>query len=402
MQSAGESKPSTPPRNAQFSKKFHLWLDEPTDWDQSVRQLRLSGWCVAKSGPPLTAIRARLQGRTFEGRFDRERPEVAAYTGVPDAPRWCGFTIDVDVPFGKGRLELQVAAPHAPWQKIFAADVRGPLFVGAEEHKQRVERALADAPRRYHFWFDRPARWEEPTSILYIIGWCVDRRGGWIQGIRARIGSRKFEGKFGIPRTDIPQMHPDLPAAARSGFALAVPLPGGSSEIFLELKSADRQWHPFFSHAVVGKNETDHGESMPPGEADHFLSTSRPAPFAFWCDQPLDWEKPARHLHISGWCVTTYGEPIMELRARLGSHVFPAKYGIPRPEIALAFEGQPSALRSGFSAEVTLPRRGGKFVLEGRGQDGVWKQIFSRRLGNPIFGRKRAGTSEPISHDHER
>jgi hypothetical protein len=191
-------------------------------------------------------------------------------------------------------------------------------------------------------------------------------------------------------------MHPDLPAAARSGFALAVALPRGSSKIFLELKSADRQWHPFFSHPVVGKNETGHGESIPPGEADHFLSTSRPAPFAFWCDQPLDWEKPARHLHISGWCVTTYGEPIMELRARLGRHVFPAKYGIPRPDIALAFEGQPSALRSGFSAEVTVPRGGGNFVLEGRGQNGVWKQVFSRRLRNRIFARKRAGTSEPI------
>ena len=107
------------------------------------------------------------------------------------------------------------------------------------------------------------------------------------------------------------------------------------------------------------------------------------------------------HLHISGWCVTTYGEPIMELRARLGGHIFPAKYGIPRPEIALAFEGQPSALRSGFSAEVTVPRRGGTFVLEGRSQNGVWKQIFSRRLGNRIFARKRAGTSEPISNCHE-
>lgn len=398
MQPASEPNPSAQPRNAQFSKKFHLWLDEPTDWGRSVRWLRISGWCVAKSGHPLTAIRARLRGRTFEGRFDRERAEVAAYTGVPDAPRWCGFTMDVEVPFGKGRLELQVAGPHDPWQKFFAADVRGPLLPGAEEREQH---ALTDAAARYHFWFDRPARWDEPTSMLYIIGWCVDRRGGWIQGIRARIGSRKFEGKFGISRTDIPQMHPDLPAAARSGFALAVPLPKGSSKIFLELKSADRQWHPFFSHPVVGKGETDNAEPIPPGEADHFLSTSRPAPFAFWCDQPLDWEKPACHLHVSGWCVTTYGEPVMELRARLGRHVFPVKYGIPRPDIALAFEGQPSALRSGFSAVVVVPRGGGNFVLEGRGQNGVWKPIFSRRLGNRISARKRAGTSEPIGDYHE-
>jgi hypothetical protein len=381
MQFDGESNPSTHPRNAQFSKKFYFWLDEPVNWSRSVRWLRLSGWCVTKSGQPLTGIRARLRGRTFQGRFDRDRPEVASYTGVS---RWCGFTLDVEVPFGKGRLEVQVGGPRGPWEKFFAADVRGPLFPDATERKQHLETTLAEAPARYHFWFDRPARWDEPASTLYIIGWCLDRGGGWILGIRARIGSRKFEGKFGIPRTDIPQMHPNLPAAARSGFALAVPLPRGSSEILLELKTADGWWHPFFSHAVVGKDKTDDDEPIPPGEADHFLSSSHPAPFAFWCDQPLDWENPARHLQISGWCVTTYGEPLVELRARVGRHIFPVKYGTLRPEIALAFEGQPSALRSGFSVEVEVPRGGGTLALEGRGQTGVWKQIFSRRLREPI------------------
>ncbi len=399
MQFAGESNSSTQPRNAQFSKKFHFWLDEPADWSRRVRWLRISGWCVTKSGQPLTAIRARLHGRTFEGRFDRERPEVAAYTGVANAPRWCGFTLDIEVPFGKGRLEVQVAGPRDPWQKFFATDVRGPLFPDASERQQHLERTLAEAPGRYHFWFDRPARWDEPTSMLHIIGWCVDRRGGWIHGIRARIGSRKIEGKYGIPRTDIPLMHPDLPAAARSGFALAVPLPRGRSEIFLELKSADRQWHLFFSHTVEGKKETDQSESIFPGEADHFRSTSPPAPFAFWCDQPLDWENPDHHLRISGWCVTTYGEPVTELQARLGRHVFPVKYGIPRPDIALAFEGHPSALRSGFSTEMTVPRGGGDFVLEGRGQNGFWKTIFSRRLGNRVVERKDPGNSEPIKAD---
>jgi hypothetical protein len=185
-------------------------------------------------------------------------------------------------------------------------------------------------------------------------------------------------------------MHPDLPAAARSGFALAVPLPQGSSKLFLELKSADGHWHPFFSHPVVGKNERDQGEAIFPGEADHFLSTSPPAPFAFWCDQPADWENPARDLQISGWCVTTYGEPIVELRGRLGGHILAVNYGLPRPDIALAFEDHPSALRSGFSAEVTVPRGGGDFVLEGRRPNDAWQRIFSRRLGNPISTRKEA------------
>ena len=79
MASLPNSAAQNSPADAQFSKKFHLWLDEPLDWRLKLRNLRISGWCVAKNGPPLTAIRARLAGRVFDGRFDRERPEVADY-----------------------------------------------------------------------------------------------------------------------------------------------------------------------------------------------------------------------------------------------------------------------------------------------------------------------------------
>ena len=365
MESAAEPRPSTFPAGAQYSKKFHFWLDEPADWNLRVRQLRMSGWCVAKSGPPITAIRARLHDQTFEGRFDRERAEVAAYIGMPDAPRWCGFTIDVEVPFGKGRLELQVAQGSDPWQKVFATDVRGPLFISAAELEQRREADLAYAPARYFFWFDRPDRWDRPTSTLYISGWAIDRSGKWIHGVRARVGSRKHHGHFGIERKHLAQTHPDLPSASRSGFALAVPLPAGNSILLLELKNANGSWHPLFSHPVVGTNEDESSASVPPEGATHFEPAS-PARFAFWCDEPLDWEMPARYLRVSGWCVTAYGEPITEMRVRVGKDIFPVHYGIVRPDIGAAFELQPNARRSGFSTLVTVPPSGATFVLEGR------------------------------------
>lgn len=383
VQSAAEPRPSSLPRNAQFSKKFHFWLDEPVDWDRSVRRLRLSGWCVAKSGQPVTAIRARLHGETCEGRFDRERAEVAAYIGMPDAPRWCGFTVDVEVPFGKGRLELQVAQGSDPWQKVFAADVRGPLFISAAELRQRREADLAYAPARYFFWFDRPDRWDRPTSTLYISGWAIDRSGKWIHGIRARVGSQKYHGHFGIERRHLAQTHPDLPSASRSGFALAVPLPAGKSTLLVELKNANGSWHPLFSHPVIGTNEDESSAFVPPEGAAHFEPAS-PARFAFWCDQPLDWEKPARSLRVSGWCVTAYGEPITEMRARVGKNIFPVRYGIVRPDIGAAFELQPNARRSGFSTLATVPRSGAAFVLEGRGPSGAWEEVFSRRVGGRI------------------
>ncbi|MDP9005194.1 MAG: hypothetical protein M3N12_10460 [Verrucomicrobiota bacterium] len=384
MESAAEPRPSTFPAKAQYSKKFHFWLDEPSDWNLRVRQLRMSGWCVAKSGPPITAIRARLRDRTFEGRFDRERPEVGAYIGMPDAPRWCGFTVDVEVPFGKGRLELQVAQESDPWQKVFATGVRGPLFVGVAERERRREVDLAYAPARYFFWFDRPEHWDRPTSTLYITGWAIDRSGKWIHGIRAQVGSQKYHAHFGIERKHLAQTHPDLPAASRSGFALAVPLPAGKSTLLLEVKNANGLWHPLFSHPVIGTNENESPASIPPEGATHFAPAS-PARFAFWCDQPLDWDKPAHYLRVTGWCVTAYGEPITELRARVGKNIFPVRFGIVRPDIGAAFELQPNARRSGFSTRVALPRTGATFVLEGRSPGGTWEKVFSR----PVRGRSR-------------
>ena len=383
MESASEPRPSTFPAKAQYSKEFHFWLDEPADWNLRVRQLRMSGWCVAKSGPPITAIRATLRDRTFEGRFDRERAEVGAYIGMPDAPRWCGFTVDVEVPFGKGRLELQVAQGSDPWQKVFATDVRGPLFISAAELEQRREADLAYAPARYFFWFDRPDHWDRPTSTLYISGWAIDRSGKWIHGVRARVGSREYHGHFGIERKHLAQTHPDLPSASRSGFALAVPLPAGKSTLLLELKNANGSWHPLFSHPVVGTNEDESSASVPPEGATHY-EPAAPARFAFWCDEPLDWEMPAHSLRVSGWCVTAYGEPITEMRARAGKDIFPVQSGIVRPDIGAAFELQPNARRSGFSTLVTVPPGGATFVLEGRTPSGAWEEVFSRRFGGRI------------------
>ena len=59
---------------------------------------------------------------------------------------------------------------------------------------------------------------------LYITGWCVNRCGKDIRGIRARIGRRKFFGNYGIQRKDVAAALGPI-AVERIGFAIAVPLP---------------------------------------------------------------------------------------------------------------------------------------------------------------------------------
>ena len=236
----------------QVSKQFFLWLDEPLAWEPKVRRLRLSGWVVAKRGEPITAIRVVVRGRIFGGRFDRDRPEVAKHVGIPDAPRWCGFTVDVRVPFGRGRIELQVARADGRWQKAYARDVWGPVLASAAERASWRKTKEADAARHFAFWFDRPADWSQPTRHLHVSGWCIDRLGGEIQAIRARIGARKmFPAHYGAMRPDV-AIAAGSNAALRSGFALDVVVPSGRSTLVLEARNTAGEWEQVFTTRITG------------------------------------------------------------------------------------------------------------------------------------------------------
>ena len=171
MQSSPTQAADDPAADVQYSKKFHLWIDEPVDWKLKVRRLLLSGWCVAKTGPALTAVRARLSGRTFDSRFDRDRPEVADYLQKPDAPRFCGCRVDVEGPYGRRRLELQVTVDGSKWHKAFARTVEGPLSVSAAERALWGQIEERENQARFAFHVDRPADWDKPARLLHIGGW---------------------------------------------------------------------------------------------------------------------------------------------------------------------------------------------------------------------------------------
>jgi glycosyltransferase involved in cell wall biosynthesis len=387
-----------PPAKTQHSKEFFLCFDQPADWTEKVRWLRLSGWCVGATGEPLTAIRARLRGRTFPGSFDRERPDVIEHLRMPTAPRWCGFTVDLRVPPGKGDLELQVAGGDGRWRKAFTRTVHGPWFSSAANQQRR--RDLADAPARYYWWFDRPPDWNQPARILYISGWCIDRTGERIDGIRARIGRREFPGNYGFERKDLGAIHGESPAFTRSGFAIAVPLRSGKSLLALECKQPGRRWRRFFQQEVAGARKNDpRAEPLTPAEIGYFtLNTRTNSRLQFWLDRPDDWSKKIRRLQVSGWCLATTGEPITAIRARIRRKIFPGSFGITRPDIALAFEQHPGALRSGFSLDVILPRVSAMLVLEAGDARGRWEPFFEQRVRGPFFWPKNEDLCEAVGN----
>ena len=265
------------------------------------------------------------------------------------------------------------------------------LFGGSAERTHALNEQIASADSRYHWWFDHPVDWERPTQTLYVTGWCVSARGKNIFAMRARVGRRKFLGNYGIERKDVGATLGKTPAE-RIGFAIAVPLPRGKSQVTIEIQEWDGVWRPISSRAVFG---TLIGDSQAPIDPKYFIHNPDANPrIEFWLDRPLVWPKKTRHLCVSGWCLAVSGNEITELRARVRKNIFPARFGKVRPDIGLRFDNRPGALRSGFSLDAIIPPGRSQFILEVRSDKRPWETFFVHPVRGPILGAPLDGDAE--------
>jgi glycosyltransferase involved in cell wall biosynthesis len=265
------------------------------------------------------------------------------------------------------------------------------LFGGSAERTHALNEQIASADSRYHWWFDHPVDWERPTQTLYVTGWCVSARGKSIFAMRARVGRRKFLGNYGIERKDVGATLSKTPAE-RIGFAIAVPLPRGKSQVTIEVQEWDGVWRPISSRAVFG---TLIGDSQAPIDPKYFIHNPDANPrIEFWLDRPLVWPKKTRHLRVSGWCLAISGDEITELRARVRKNIFPARFGKVRPDIGLRYNNRPGALRSGFSLDAIIPPGRSQFVLEARSDKRPWETFFVHPVRGPILEAPLDGDAE--------
>lgn len=265
------------------------------------------------------------------------------------------------------------------------------LFASTAERTHALNQQIAKAKKRYYWWFDHPTDWEQPARTLYATGWCVSRCGKEIRALRARIGRRNFLGNYGIERKDVGATFGTTPAA-RIGFAVAVPLPKGRSQLIIEVQESDGVWRAVSTRTVFGARN---GDLQAPIDPKYFIYNPGANPrIEFWLDRPLVWPKKIRHLKISGWCLATSGDEITEVRGRVRQNVFLARFGKPRADIGLRYDNRPGALRSGFSLEATIPPGRSQFIMEARSGEGPWETFFAHPVRGPIFRKQRNGDSE--------
>ncbi len=100
-------------------------------------------------------------------------------------------------------------------------------------------------------------------------------------------------------------------------------------------------------------------------------------------ETPVTDRVESRDVTIAGWCFDESNRPLKGVRVRVGDQVFKARRKQSRPQVGRLFPGAEEAARSGFTAEVKLPRGGGEIVLECRAADGKWRTLEARTLQAP-------------------
>ena len=85
----------------------------------------LRGWIFSPDHTPITALRARVDHRFFDGTTALPEPEVAAQHALPAAVTQPGFTVTLNVPPGRHDLALEVQLADATWFTFLTAPVWG-------------------------------------------------------------------------------------------------------------------------------------------------------------------------------------------------------------------------------------------------------------------------------------
>ncbi len=139
--------------------------------------------------------------------------------------------------------------------------------------RKRNDRVAPKPPNEdLAFAIDLPEAWATARGVLLIRGWCFSQSGRELAGVRAKIGKKSRIGRYGFERRDIERSFDGDERVRRSGFAVEIAVPRGTSTVRLEAITNGGGWEPFFEHELTRKSRV--------GDADEDLDedTVRPLP----------------------------------------------------------------------------------------------------------------------------
>lgn len=120
-------------------------IDSPAEWTTGRDILLIRGWCCSRSGRELAGVRVKIGRKSRFARYGLPRPDVLRENAhLPVAAR-SGFTVEIRVPRGKSRVQLEAIEQGGTWQRFFAHELTGEGIAVANEpeperEKQRLPR----------------------------------------------------------------------------------------------------------------------------------------------------------------------------------------------------------------------------------------------------------------------
>jgi len=135
-------------------------------------------------------------------------------------------------------------------------------------HRSRNRAVSSETNSDLTFALDLPKQWKTDRRVLLIKGWCFSRTGRELAGVRVRIGRKTRFAQYGLARNDFAEAFPEHPAAVRSGFAVEVKVPPGSSTLRLEAIEHGSQWETFFQTELYREPSPDEEEEE---QTDHAI-----------------------------------------------------------------------------------------------------------------------------------
>ncbi len=151
---------------------------------------------------------------------------------------------------------------------------------------------MGDTESSLRSWVDEPTTPTPTSRFLVVRGWCYDRQGMPLLGVRARIGRTLHEGRHGQARPDVFEAFKEE-AGSTSGYDIPVVLPFRSCECHLEAQLADKSWQVFSTLKLTPPSTSFWAEKM---------RWAR-----FWCEawlgKPVAWTRlsPSEQDHVVAW-----------------------------------------------------------------------------------------------------
>ena len=131
----------------EISADLAFAFDLPKRWTTSRDVLLVKGWCFSRSGRQIAGVRARLGRKAKIARYGLRREDVAAsFPEYPEAPH-SGFTIELKVPAGTTKVQLETIEHGSDWKTFFEAELIRATSTRTGADEELADRLEATAER---------------------------------------------------------------------------------------------------------------------------------------------------------------------------------------------------------------------------------------------------------------